>query len=447
MTNPINKEYFNLVVIGFNDDEIERDEKILPFERLFEYTTDEAKNFFKNNLDKIKDLDCIITNEGDDASLFLCRINRFAVEDGKKIIFSTSDLKKLDISFIQFYNENKNTIRRWEISRHHWAIKEGNTEEIINRTQKSIQSQVISENNIDLKNLPSSTEFPSTCEEREIEDIQGLIEILSKKVQVDSGRVVFYRGHSNEKYELEPSIFRQNKDGTYPYRDRENIIYHELLSLNYTEFIEDNSTFDRLVRMQHFSLPTRLLDITSNPLIALYFACKNSISSEDSVRGDLISIGVLSENVKYFNSDTVACLANLAKLRPDEIEKISHVFTQGNHDQQSYKNLKDKYLNYIRDDKPYFTDQIQEGDLDKIVCVKGKLTNSRIYAQSGAFLLFGLQTKLFSSNQNFEITHYKINSKNKNSILKQLDLLNINDSTVFPYLENSARYIANKFRK
>ena len=111
------------------------------------------------------------------------------------------------------------------------------------------------------------------------------------------------------------------------------------------------------------------------------------------------------------------------------------------------KNLKDKYLNYIRDDKPYFTDQIQEGDLDKIVCVKGKLTNSRIYAQSGAFLLFGLQTKLFSSNQNFEITHYKINSKNKNSILKQLDLLNINDSTVFPYLENSARYIANKFRK
>ena len=45
MTNPINKEYFNLVVIGFNDDEIERDEKILPFERLFEYKPDMSDNF------------------------------------------------------------------------------------------------------------------------------------------------------------------------------------------------------------------------------------------------------------------------------------------------------------------------------------------------------------------------------------------------------------------
>ena len=30
-------------------------------------------------------------------------------------------------------------------------------------------------------------------------------------------------------------------------------------------------------------------------------------------------------------------------------------------------------------------------------------------------------------------------------ILKQLDLLNINERTVFPYIENSARYVAQKY--
>ena len=35
---------------------------------------------------------------------------------------------------------------------------------------------------------------------------------------------------------------------------------------------------------------------------------------------------------------------------------------------------------------------------------------------------------------------------NKESILRELDLLNINESTVFPYIENSAKYVSNKYK-
>lgn len=39
-------------------------------------------------------------------------------------------------------------------------------------------------------------------------------------------------------------------------------------------FSECKSALDYLVQMQHYELPTRLLDVSTNPLVALYFACR-----------------------------------------------------------------------------------------------------------------------------------------------------------------------------
>jgi hypothetical protein len=66
-------------------------------------------------------------------------------------------------------------------------------------------------------------------------------------------------------------------------------------------------------------------------------------------------------------------------------------------------------------------------------------------AQQGAFLLFGLTTE-FSELDNFDIVVQRktIPAGSKSNILKQLDKLNINRSSLFPEIETAASYIMSK---
>jgi hypothetical protein len=69
--------------------------------------------------------------------------------------------------------------------------------------------------------------------------------------------------------------------------------------------------FDRLVRMQHFGFPTRLMDVSLNPLAALYFAT-NPRPKDESSDGVVTAFAVPRNREKYYDSDAVSCIASLA---------------------------------------------------------------------------------------------------------------------------------------
>lgn len=402
--------------------------------RFLEYTNEEVAEALKDlsptHVENLKSYPCLFAYEGEDSDIRIGYITSIKLRRRNILIEFEFDKDIEPIPFDQIQPiAPLLDIRGWEMNRTHWAVKD---EDLFSRLSARgiLEGDLGRTADIQERPVPEKPLNPA---------ISTVQEFIGKVFGIDQGddREVFYRGHSNKKkYKLEPSLFRRDEEGNYLYKDSEHLLYRELLVSNSADFQTDKYTLDSLVRMQHYSLPTRLLDITSNPLIALYFACKSS-GNED---GEVIIFSVKRKDVKYFDSDVASCIANLARLPQSEKDEISFE-EEGFNDQRPVRRL----LHFIKEEKPFFEAAIIPDDLRKILCVKGKQSNDRISSQSGAFLLFGLDS-IFDEDGTSEITVTRISVTNKNYILGELDYLNINDSTVFPYIENSAKYVASKFK-
>lgn len=136
----------------------------------------------------------------------------------------------------------------------------------------------------------------------EIESLEQFIYQIKEIDQCEEGYVRFYRGQPVDK-PLIPNAFREQC-----FIDNESEMYNEIFNKKPEEFANSKCTFDYLVKMQHYKIPTRLLDITSNPLIALFFAC-----SQNPVEPTVYCLDIPIGRVKNYSSDSVTILASLAR--------------------------------------------------------------------------------------------------------------------------------------
>ena len=273
--------------------------------------------------------------------------------------------------------------------------------------------------------------------------------------------VLYFRGERRRFPALSPSVMREPKPDEAPLRSVEKEMLDELMMRQPEAFNGLNSALAQWVLAQHHGLRTRLLDITRNPLVALYNACDGN-GDED---GCLHVFGVPGSLIKTFNSDTVSVLARFAKL-PRAEQSLLLGKTQSDAPEDDLPGMTDLLMgsdpfskakahlyNIIRQERPYFEQRIDIRDLFRVFVVEPQRSFERLRAQSGAFLLSAFheryeRNEILRWNQHIPVYSHSVLTLphgQKEAALRELRFLNVTRETLFPSVDEAASAVTQQY--
>ncbi len=246
---------------------------------------------------------------------------------------------------------------------------------------------------------------------RRISNLAQLLEGLEEDVGSYNG-AVWFRGHSNSNWKLLPGYLRlveAPSEGTLLKRFKQSaaLLVHR----------EPKDSYDWLFLMQHYGLPTRLLDWSESPLVALYFAVNDSQPDHD---GD----------------------SALWVLKPSELNKEAHINDQS--EEFFIPSFEDEELSN------YKLETLAAGPKrTRLLPIASIATrnNSRIQAQLGAFTIHHLDNiALEDVGARTHVIKYEIPPESRDVFRRELKLLGYSKFSLFPELSSIGENIRSTLR-
>lgn len=247
----------------------------------------------------------------------------------------------------------------------------------------------------------------------------------------------------------------------------ERVLYQEALRLNVASFRDDVTMVERIARMQHYQLPTRFCDMSSNVLCSAMFACGGgefNVEKRDNEHDGYIRvIKVRRDKMKSFTSDIITAIAHLPlvnadRVKPSEKDGLSYLRYEVTNNRPGFS----FDTCSSRGDLTTAKEQLRK-EIQQVWAFKPIWNTSRISNQSGAFLAFGCRDNKEPLNPTFSLVDYdnkdapscgiaqvaviQINGAFKKSLREELRYFGMPVEGVYPDLSNVCSEISNRVKE
>lgn len=236
--------------------------------------------------------------------------------------------------------------------------------------------------------------------ERKVADLAGYLkQVLKDTANLSSP--IWFRGQGKIEWNLLPSLYRQNEKRTEQH-------YLNSFKQNATILMKNQPTeeFEWLFHMQHYGIPTRLLDWTESPLAALYFAVESELKRD----------------------------AVVWALLPTEMNKLANVDFKNDPNRLPIITINDDTLG------SYLPETLKGEGHTRLNPIAGVATriNQRMQAQLSVFTIHHREKTNIEelSPGNKHIWRYKIPKERKENIRRDLERIKVGEFQLFPEMSS-----------